>query len=299
MNLIERESDMTFGTFIEPDETLAGAKDPAKASNIAVVSGYRGMDHVHHLRGQSELFDAIAARSASLDLNYEDQCSGQYYFDVVRTLEELRGEYRRVVEVGVFMGGSSSILAGCMDPLGFDLDMVDHNSDYLRFAYERVRRAFPEQTKRIRLFHGDLPSYVRAVKDAGETDRFIVHHDGSHRFDQVVRDMTALSFVKHRLCAIIAQDTHLRGTPKNMNFVDMALYAVFGLDLKYVPIGACYPAHDPVTLPNPYQGNYFVPEAHEGFVIPMDLNSFRYPHPALSVDEFLPPPPASLDSAAA
>jgi hypothetical protein len=290
---------MTFGTFVQPDDSLMDAEDPAKASNIEIYSGYRGMDHAHHFLGHSAVFDAIVAKSASVNLNYEDQCSSQYYFDVVRTLEELRGEYRRVVEVGVFMGGSSHVLAGCMNPLAFELDMVDYNLRFLRFAYERVRRIYPEQARRIRLFHGDLPSYVRAVKGESDEGNFIVHHDGSHRFDQVVRDMAALSFVKDRLCAIIAQDTHLRGTPEHMNFVDMAIYAVFGLDLKYVPIGARYAAIDSLTFPNPYQGNYFMPDTPEGFVIPMDLNSFRYPHPSMSIDEFLPPAPASAELHAA
>jgi len=286
---------MSFGTFIQPDDSLMDVEDPAKALNIPILSGYRGMDHAHHLRGQSAVFDAILAKSASLKLNYEDQCSSQYYFDVVRTLEELCGEYRRVVEVGVFMGGSSHILAGCMSPLGFDLDMVDHSPDYLRFAYERVRRSYPEEAKRIRLFYGDLPSYVRTVTGEVNRSSFIVHHDGSHRFDQVVRDMAALSFVKERLCAIIAQDTHLRGKPEFMNFVDMALHAVFGLDLKHVPIGARYAATDSLTLPNPFQGNYFMADAPEGFVIPMDLKSFRYPHPALNIDDFVPPLPATME----
>jgi hypothetical protein len=203
------------------------------------------------------------------------------------------------VEVGVFMGGSSNMLTGCMSPLGFDLDMVDVNAPYLRFAYERMRRTYPEQAKRIRLFHGDLPSYVRAVMGEASTDKFIVHHDGAHDFPQVVRDMAALSFVKERLCAIIAQDTHLRGKPEHMNFVDMAMYAVFGLDLQYVPIGASYVQIDSRTWPNPYQGNYFMPDAPEGFVIPMDLNSFRYPHIGLSIDDFVPALPASIEARAA
>lgn len=290
---------MTFGSFIQPDESLMDAEDPAKALNITIYSRYHGMDDAHRFHGQSSVFDAILAKSAVIDLDYEDQCSSQYYFDLVRTLEELRGEYRRVVEVGVFMGGSSNIFTGCMKPLGFDLDMVDINAPYLRFAYERMRRTYPEEAKRIRLFHGDVPSYVRAMLEEGDKSRCIIHHDGAHDFNQVVRDMGALSFVKDRLCAIIAQDTHLRGRPEHMNFVDMAMYAVFGLDLQYVPIGAAYTSIDSRTWPNEFQGNYFMPDAREGFVIPMDLNDFRYPHIGLKIDDFVPPLPASLDSRAA
>ncbi len=38
-----------------------------------------------------------------------------------------------------------------------------------------------------------------------------------------------------------------------------------------------------------------MPDAPEGFVIPMDLNSFRYPHPDLSIDDFVPSLPAPLE----
>ena len=74
-----------------------------------------------------------------------------------------------------------------------------------------------------------------------------------------------------------------------MNIVDMALYAVFGLNLNYAPIGAVYNEHSKLTDPNRFPGNYFMPNAAEGFVLPMNCNRFRYPHPSLSIDDFLPP----------
>jgi hypothetical protein len=203
-------------------------------------------------------------------------------------LRDFNGEFERVVEVGVFMGGSSTFLAGCMQPFAFDLDMVDISIPYLQFAYERVRRMYPEEARRIRLFHGDVPSYVRQVMMNEASRRTILHHDGAHRFDQVVKDMASLSFVRSSLTAIIVQDTHLRGTINHMNFVDLALYAVFGTDLKFAPIGITYDANSPLTAPNQYQGNYFMPDAPEGLVLPMALNEFRYPHPDLSINDFLP-----------
>jgi hypothetical protein len=36
-----------------------------------------------------------------------------------------------------------------------------------------------------------------------------------------------------------------------------------------------------------------------GAPIPMDLNSFRYPHIGLNIDDFVPPAPASIESRAA
>ena len=118
------------------------------------------------------------------------------------------------------------------------------------------------------------------------TGKCVVHHDGAHDFNQVVIDMASLSFVADRVHAVIAQDTHLRGSLKHMNFVDLALYAVFGQDLSYAPIGAVYEEGDPSTRPNRWQGNYFLPDAPEGFVIPMALNQFKYPHSSVTAEAY-------------
>jgi hypothetical protein len=179
------------------------------------------------------------------------------------------------------MGGSSSISAGCMADFDFELDLVDHNERFLLFTYERIRRLFPDAAKRVRLFHGDLPSYVSQEMMNGGRTGYVVHH-------QVVRDMASLSFVRDKLYAIIAQDTQLRGAVAHVNFVDMALYAVFGLDLKYAPIGCVYDKKDSRTAPNSYRRNYFMSGAPEGIVLPMSANSFRYPHPRLKIEDFLP-----------
>jgi hypothetical protein len=281
--------DMIFSGFVEPDRELEALDEPAIKLNIDTYSGYRAVLNSVGLINQNKIFDRIIARLQKLDLKYEDQCSSRYYFDLVRTLRDFNGQYDRVAEVGVFMGGSSSFLAGCIEPFDFDLDMIDYNLRFLKFAYERVRRLYPEHAKRIRLFHGDLPTYVRHVMMKEPGHAYIVHHDGSHNFNQVVKDMASLSYVKDSLLAIIAQDTHLRGAVENMNFVDLALYAVFGTDLKYAPIGAVYAEHDPITNPNPFQGNYFMPDMAEGLVLPMAANQFRYPHPNLKMEDFVPP----------
>lgn len=279
----------TYGTFIAPDTSLQDSADPAAKLGISTYSGFQARSRYElHLR-QNNIFDTIAARIIDTDLHYEDQCSSQYYFDLVRVLRDFNGQFDRLVEVGVYMGGSSSIFAGCMDKFDFDLDLVDVNASYLQFAYERIRRTFPEAAARVRIFHGDLPSYVRHVMMETHGVRHIVHHDGSHAFNQVVKDMASLYYVRQSLFAIIAQDTHLRGTAEFMNFVDMAMYAVFGTDLKFAPIGEAYPEGSEATRPNIYQGNYFMPGAAEGFVLPMAANRFVYPHPALRMDDFLPP----------
>lgn len=279
---------MAYRGFIEPNRELETVDDPAAKLGIPIHSGYQAMADGQFL-GENRIFDRIFARAKAVPLAYEDQCSSKYYFDLVRTLRDFNGHFDRVVEVGVFMGGSTAILAGCMAGFDFELDLVDVNVGYLQFAYERARRMYPDSAPKIRLFHGDLPSYVRAVmmKETGHT--YVVHHDGSHYFEQVVKDLGALSYVREKLLAIIAQDTHLRGALKEMNFVDLAIAAVFGTDFNAAPIGTTYGEGDPCTVPNDYEGNYFVPGVPEGLVLPMAANRFRYPHPKLTIDDFLPP----------
>jgi hypothetical protein len=280
---------MTFGTFIAPDETLHDLADPASALGVEIYTGFQARSQASGLTGQNRIFDRIVEKVRALDLPCEDQCSAQYYYDLVRTLRDYNGQFDRVVEVGVYMGGATSYLAGCIEAFDYDLDLVDIRAECLRFAHERVRRMYPEAAKRIRLFHGDVPSYVRHVMREERGRPTILHHDGAHDFNQVVKDLSALYFAREDLVALVAQDTHLRGTPEHMSFVDMALYAVFGVDLKFAPIGSVYQAETVMTRPNEIQGNYFMPGVAEGVVLPMAANRFVYPHPGLGAEHFLPP----------
>ena len=274
-------------TFIEPDPSLAALSDPNQGLNIEIYSGAKAMLKFNpEFKNRNRIFDQLAEDLAKFQGRYEDQCSDQYYFDLVTTLRDLNGEFDRVVEVGVYMGGSSAIFGGCAERFDYDLDLVDIDARYLRFAHERIRRTFPTAAGRVRLFHGDLPHYVATVLSA-EDARCLIHHDGAHDFNQVVKDLSSLYFVRDKVHAIIAQDTHLRGTAQYMNFVDMALYAVFGTDLKYMPIGVSFDPSDGRTSPNEYQGNYFLPDTPEGIVIPLAANPFLYPHPSLTLESFL------------
>ena len=278
-----------MGQFIDPDPSLETSSAPHEALNLPIYSGYQAIKGANPFLGKFRIFDDIVERVRSFDVPYEDQCSIDYYFDIVRTLRDLNGEFDRVVEVGVFMGGASVMLAGCSGKFDFDIDLVDISADFLRFTYERIRRCYPEATGRVRLFHGDMPAYVREVmlKEAqsGQARMNLIHHDGAHDFNQVVKDLSALSFVRAQIHSIIAQDTHLRGTLSEMNFVDMALAAVFGTGLTFVPIGKVYEQYDSRTNPNEYQGNYFRPGIAEGMVVPMVANTFQYPHPKAQFEE--------------
>jgi hypothetical protein len=276
------------GDFIDPDRSLEQLANPNDKFAIPILGGHRAIDHVAPFVGKNRIFDGITASIGKIDVPYEDQCSAKYYADLVDALRNTHGEVDRVVEVGCYMGGSASIIAGCIPHMDFDFDIVDISANCLLFTYERIRRAFPEAVKRVRLFHGSLPQYTAKMIEAGNKDRILVHHDGAHSFPQVITDLGSLYFIRDRLHTIIVQDTHLRARPKSSTFVDMAVYAIFGTEVAYVPIGSAYHIYQSELMnPNQWGGHYFMPDVPEGIVIPLSQNSFKYPHPSFALDDFL------------
>lgn len=313
-------SDGLWGTFLIPDQALSESENLHEALDVSIKSGYRA--DLTAFAGMNAVFDNIATAIGRADVAYEDQCSAQHYFDIfgcvkrfqkfasdkpaprggVRKLIRGRasargtpsafsaGEVQRVVDVGVFMGGSAAVFAGCLEPMNLELDLVDVNQTYLQFTYERLRRIFPGVVSKIRMFYGDLPTYVRNVLLAEDATRTFVHHDGSHDFCQVVKDLGSLYFARDRVHSLAIQDTHLRCSNVDFfNFVDSAVYAIFGAGVSYDPLGSRYDSDSPMTNPNQYEGNYFLAGQSEGMYIPFARNKFKYPHPMMSLEAFLPP----------
>lgn len=285
-----------WGRFLAP-RSVSGGDDLHEAMGIPIPSGFRAdltafrdtqrvFDQIRHSGGR--VFDHIAETISGSSIVCEDQCSAKHYFDIFTCLYNSHRAVSRVVDVGVFMGGSASIFAGCVEPLELELDLVDVNTTYLRFTYERLRRLFPAAMPKVRMFYGDLPTYVRNVLLSEDGVTGWIHHDGSHHFAQVVKDLSALYFARDRVHGVAVQDTHLRGRDLSfLNFVDAAVYAVFGVDLHYTPLGSSFEATSPLVHPNQYEGNYFMPEAPEGMYIPLAKNTFKYPHPTMSIEDII------------
>ena len=286
MSLMSAPAGQEWGSFLAPGGTLHDVTDLAREMQVKIHSGIRARFDV--FRGSNRIFDQIITRIEQTDLQCEDQCSAKHYSDVFDIVRSQYGRMNRLVEVGVYLGGASTVLAGCIGPLDAGLDLVDTNPAYLRFAHERIRRTFPEAIGRVRMFHGDLPTYVHRVIVPDESCALLIHHDGAHDFPQVVRDLASLYFVRDRVRGLMIQDTHLRGRIGYCNFVDAAVFAVFGYDARYLPLGRVYPPGDPALEPNRWQGNYFLPDAPEGMFLPFESNVFRYPHPSMTLEEFLP-----------
>lgn len=124
----------TWGTFLEPVAGLGAINNLHEVLHIPIKSGHRA--DLKSFAGRSMIFDKIAAQIAAVSMPYEDQCSAQHYFDVFSCVERDHEELSRIIDVGVYMGGTSSMFAGCLEPLALELDLVDYDHFNLQFTYE-------------------------------------------------------------------------------------------------------------------------------------------------------------------
>jgi hypothetical protein len=281
--------DPAWGTFISPDAELENLPNPNEKYKITVLSGYKA--NFSAFQFQNPLFDAITTKIIEQrdTIHFEDQCSEKYYFDIFNVVEATKDKINKIVEVGVFMGGASCILAGQIEDSDLELDLIDANPIFLKFTYERIRRAFPKAALKVRLFFGDLPTYVKNVLlHAGEL-KHMIHHDASHNFNEVVRDLASLSFVQDKIIGLMIQDTHLRSSNINSYvFVDAALYAVFGNGMQYLEIGTKFPDSTNPAFEEEGYGTYFLGGYPEGMYIPFFPGLFRYPHSNIKLEHILP-----------
>lgn len=295
LRVIKQLEESDWGTFINPDKDLENHPNPPEKYNIVPPSGYKA-DFLPFLKNNA-LFDSIISRIIDMrhQFHYEDQCSAKYYYDAFTILNLCQNDINRIVEVGVYLGGASCIFAGSLVPMNKTLDLIDINKGCLLVTYERIRRLFPEAASRVRLFHGDLPSYVNNVMSKESDVRYLVQHDGSHQFNEVLRDLASLYYVKSRVNGIMIQDTHLRSARIDLyTFVDAAIYSVFGFGMKYHDLGIKSPVQ---TEPAYHVTNYFLQNYPEGMYIPFAENNFLYPHPSAKLESFLPTPLPDLQLA--
>lgn len=272
-----------WGKFISPDKELENYSDPNEKLNVYIPSGNKA-DFTPFLN-INPIFDSVVAKIIEQRkiMTYEEQCSGKYYFNCFEILRSLQGRINRVAEVGTYLGGASCIFAGSANHFDFELDLIEAKKEFLLFTYERIRRAFPEATSKIRLFLGDLPTYVKNVVMKETTSNILFHHDAGHNFNQVVNDLASLYFIKDKTHGLIIQDTHLRSAKiQNYIFVDAAVFAVFGFDLAFIEIGAKFANS---TEPAYAGKSYFIDNQAEGFYIPFEHNTFKYPHHSMTLNE--------------
>lgn len=278
----EARKDPEWGKFISPDAELENLPDPNTKLNVYIPSGIKA--DLSPFLNQNTLFDNIVNKIVQQrdTMSYEEQCSGKYYFDCFTLLQSLNGKVKRIVEVGTYLGGASCIFAGCANSFNIEIDLIDAKKEFLLYTYERIRRAFPESVAKIRLFYGDLISYVKNVALHEQQTDILFHHDAGHNFNHVVNDISSLYYIKDKAHSLIIQDTHLRSAKvQNYIFVDAAIFAVFGFNAKFAEIGVKFAA---ASQPAYAGKTYFIDNHSEGFYIPFELNQFHYPHPSMGLE---------------
>ena len=97
--------------FLEPDASLVDLpiEELHRRLGIQIYTGHRA--DLGQFRGLNPVFDDIALGASAFAQAYEDQCTARYYYDLFDALYGAAGAINRIVEVGVFMGGASVILA--------------------------------------------------------------------------------------------------------------------------------------------------------------------------------------------
>lgn len=268
----------TFGSFIAVEDIpqKEGETNLCKRFGIDQETIFFNDLAEDYKREDAGKFKEYLSRLSSSGVSYSRQCSIDYYRDLVRYLTDNGNGITRLVEVGTFLGGATAFLALCAKDQDFQLDLVDLNSAYLGYTHQLICRMVPEAEHRLRIFHGDFPAYVKATGITGNNNTF-VQFDASHRFGDVVRDLVAIGQIADAVHGFAIQDTHLRsGNINGEVFVDLAVYAVFGMNAKFREIGLRVPAQ-PIKVPSGDWELYMQPNASEGFLLELKDNIFEYP----------------------
>lgn len=283
----------TFGKFITPADIPcnAASKDPVDKYRIKRRDAPRAHADYSALAGRLTLFDHCVARIRQNDWMYAEQCTPKYYFDLIAYLHKQKGQIERVAEVGVFLGGGSAFLALAAVELGYELHLIDLNPQFLGYTFERVLAIAPEAEGRVKIFHGDFPSYVEKGHLLQKNKANFAQFDASHRFPDVVRDMVAVCRGERWIKSFAIQDTHLRSHyVEGEVFVDMAVYSVFGLRPKFRPIGSMTSSRR-MDLPNSEWKLFMRPNAPEGMLLELKDNPCVY-RPRGEGDDAAPMSPA-------
>jgi SAM-dependent methyltransferase len=268
----------TWGKFVED---FSYAPDAIETVGKLLQSAHT--HRYHSVIGQNSVFDEYAGIMAMSTMRAEDQCTEQWYYDIFNHFLTHFGQTRHVVEVGCFTGGSTRWLYVASRLFNFTLDIVDANADNLAYARERLIDAFGEIGAGVRFYHGDLCSYVDQVARHEMRAGTSIHHDGPHTFHECLQDFASLYFIRETLLHLIIQDTNLRSTKIDLySFVDMAAYAVFGVNHPSRPIGKSLKVDAPVWSAQ----IYFEDTEPEGKIIPMRDMLFRYPHPSVTAEDY-------------
>lgn len=273
------EKNQYWGSFITTEQNDLFSEFTSQLVNDVVYK----KNELPQDKSVEPLFNDIMKKLHSNEIFFRS--STKYYFDCYSVIMEHKGVVNKIVEVGPHFGDLSGLLAGMLEHLEATLDLVDMNPIYLFKTYEQIKKLFPEAASKVKLFFGDLPSYIKNVAGTS-TQIHLIHYQGSYNFNDVVRDIGATYFARQKIVGTIIHNTHLRTTDMNYYaFVDVALYALFGLNVQFLKLGEQEDVKSELYfLSQP--SIYFAHPSIDGMYLPYAVNHFRYPHPNTQLEDF-------------
>lgn len=272
-----------WGTFITPTNKALPHPPISKPYHMPYQAGmdFTGQTSTPSLH--SQIRNKIQITNANKQYY---RSSPQFYEDSFNLLLNQKITVHRLVEVGVQFGDLSCQLAGLLNNFNLSLDLVDLDKDNLEYAYQNIAAVFPEVLPRVRFFYGDLPLYVKNVLSQSY-DLNMIYYQGSYNFNDVVRDLGSTYFVKDKIAGVFVANIHLRHTDVNFYpFFDVALYALFGMNLNFIKLGNEI-AEESALSNQADQATFWSKNRMDGMYIPYTHNQFRYPHPSTSLDNFI------------
>lgn len=260
----------SFGTFL--DTNLIAKLDRAEHDQLTLELQKR-RQKFDYVIGQNALFDTYFYNTENAMCIFEEQCSPQYYYDVVHFLTHFRPG--NIVECGVYHGGMTIFLAQVARHFDMTLDIIDINPDSLKYAYNYIQQVCPECLYAVRFFHGNMASYIAGNNCRTDVKSFF-QIDAGHDFISVLEDLVSIWFVRKNTQAIALQDIHLRSDNLyNTHFIEAAIVAVFGLNFKGHYFGDKVGGKD-ILWGGDYE-LYFKANTLEGVLLLMSENEFCYP----------------------
>lgn len=278
--------DSSWGSFIQYQESPLSYPPQKKPFHIP----YKEKIDFANANG-SPIFQDILNKinSANPDKQFF-RSSSKFYIEsfdlLVNNILMHKNHQQRIVEIGPQFGDLSCQLAGLLNHCNVTLDLVDIDKENLYYAYKNISAVFPEVLPRVRLFYGDLPIYIKNVINQ-TNDLNNLFYQGSYNFNDVIRDLGSTYFAKDKIAGIFISNTHLRNT--NMNyypFIDAAIYALFGMDVKFFKLGE-EKYEETALQQDVMHATYLSRNRVDGMYIPLSHNQFRYPHPNNKLDDFI------------
>ena len=233
-------------------------------------------EDTRHLVGTVPLFDQAMKAVYAGKQPFEEECSPQYYCDVVNYLLANRSQIDTVMEIGCYQGGFTGILAQVAHELGMAYYVIELDPRYLLFTHERVGLLAPASLQSIRFYRGTLTQFIDEHSELLRNRNAMLVMDGPHNYEGVLTDLAASHRIRDHIHSIAAHDFHLRSANwRNDVFVDRAIFSVFGFDAPLIGIG--FNTGDWVGDPDADRTEYKLynkPNCPEGVIISLAENSY-------------------------